>query len=141
MDTTAGKQAFQYPRQLDVWHNTVPRDVDILITHGPPNVIWSSTASDVPTCFPSSGELDHCLTFCPHSRRARLELVTCDDFQRACQAFCLMGGGDMNLFRVAFHWASAGPQKLGQRGSLLVMLLSPAGFRNRLKPDAIRVVV
>jgi len=27
------------------------------------NVIWISTASDVPTFFPSSGELDHCFTF------------------------------------------------------------------------------
>ncbi|KAL1840580.1 hypothetical protein VTJ49DRAFT_312 [Mycothermus thermophilus] len=31
-----GSWAFQYPRGEDVWAGTVPRDVDILITHGPP---------------------------------------------------------------------------------------------------------
>jgi hypothetical protein len=31
-----GNWAFQYPRDLNVWHNRVPEDVDILITHGPP---------------------------------------------------------------------------------------------------------
>lgn len=31
-----GNWAFQYPRELDVWGNTIPIDTDILVTHGPP---------------------------------------------------------------------------------------------------------
>lgn len=30
-----GNWAFQYPRLTDVWANSVPNDVDILVTHGP----------------------------------------------------------------------------------------------------------
>lgn len=31
-----GNWAFQYPRGMDVWTRTIPLDVDILVTHGPP---------------------------------------------------------------------------------------------------------
>ncbi len=31
-----GNWAFQYPRYKDMWTSTVPSDVDILVTHGPP---------------------------------------------------------------------------------------------------------
>ncbi|KAF2714181.1 Metallo-dependent phosphatase, partial [Pleomassaria siparia CBS 279.74] len=31
-----GNWAFQFPRQRDVWTNTVPRDTDVLLCHGPP---------------------------------------------------------------------------------------------------------
>ncbi|KAI8633570.1 Metallo-dependent phosphatase [Xylariaceae sp. FL1651] len=31
-----GNWEFHYPRQDDVWKNTVPEDTDVLITHGPP---------------------------------------------------------------------------------------------------------
>lgn len=31
-----GSPAFQYPRSTDVWSNTVPANIDILITHSPP---------------------------------------------------------------------------------------------------------
>lgn len=31
-----GNWAFQYPRGENVWRDTIPQDVDILITHGPP---------------------------------------------------------------------------------------------------------
>jgi hypothetical protein len=32
-----GKEfAFQYPRGQDTWSNTIPEDVDILVTHNPP---------------------------------------------------------------------------------------------------------
>lgn len=31
-----GTSAFQQPRDEDIWSNTVPKDTDILLTHGPP---------------------------------------------------------------------------------------------------------
>ncbi|KAF1913355.1 Metallo-dependent phosphatase-like protein, partial [Ampelomyces quisqualis] len=33
--TRYGNWGFQYPPQEDIWHNSVPFDTDILITHGP----------------------------------------------------------------------------------------------------------
>lgn len=34
--TRHGNWAFQYPRNQDVWTNSVPDGIDVLITHGPP---------------------------------------------------------------------------------------------------------
>ncbi|SCO77617.1 related to phosphoesterases [Fusarium oxysporum] len=31
-----GNWSFQYPRSKDVWSGTVPNDIDVLVTHGPP---------------------------------------------------------------------------------------------------------
>lgn len=31
-----GNWAFQYPRSRNVWRNTIPEQIDILVTHGPP---------------------------------------------------------------------------------------------------------
>ncbi|KAF2761225.1 putative phosphoesterase [Pseudovirgaria hyperparasitica] len=36
MSPRHGNWAFQYPRTEDIWTNTIPSDLDILITHGPP---------------------------------------------------------------------------------------------------------
>ena len=33
-----GVSAFQYPREQDVWNNSIPHDVDIVVAHGPPRL-------------------------------------------------------------------------------------------------------
>lgn len=50
-----GNWAFQYPRSTDVWHESIPPDTDVLITHTPPRGHLDLNTSVVPFYLMSCG--------------------------------------------------------------------------------------
>ncbi|KAL2128395.1 hypothetical protein VTI74DRAFT_9251 [Chaetomium olivicolor] len=97
-----GNWAFQYPNGADVWAGTVPRDIDILVTHRPPR-----------------GHLDLLRLGCEHLLRelwrvrprlhvfghvhegAETEWLQLDKLQDAYEQTVVAGGGLSNLVRTA----------------------------------------
>jgi Icc-related predicted phosphoesterase len=134
-----GNWAFQYPRENDIWHDSVPDDVDILVTHGPPkghldlnNLGCAHLLAEVWRTRPLLHVFGHI-----HAGRGQ-EWIQYDSFQRAYEAICLRTGGVINLFWATFCYAVG---RSRQGSSLLVNAAVVGGFRDELRREAIRVVI
>ncbi|KAF8864051.1 Metallo-dependent phosphatase [Acephala macrosclerotiorum] len=69
-----GRWAFMYPNDTDVWHESIPADTDIVVTHGPPKWHLDCTLS---------GEHIGCPHLLRELKRVRPPLVICGHVHEA----------------------------------------------------------
>ena len=137
-----GNWAFQYHRWVDVWGGTVPEDVDILVTHGPPR-----------------GHLDLLKLGCPHLLhelwrvRPRLhvfghvhegagtEWLTFDGIQDAYEQTVLAGGGCWNLVWTVKEFIQSRCRPESEAKCLLVNPSIVGGLRDHERRYPIKAVI
>ena len=137
-----GNWAFQYSRNQDVWHTSIPEDVDILVTHGPPK-----------------GHLDAGYLGCKHllkevwRTKPRLhifghvhdgygmEWVQYDRLQKAYENTVMASGGLWNLVRVLFEFVVAHVNPVKESRTLFVNAAMVGGLRDEQRRVPITVHV
>lgn len=137
-----GTPAFQFPRSEDIWANTIPKDVDVLVTHCPPR-----------------GHLDGLQLGCVHLLREvwrvrprvhvfghihegmGTEWVNFDGLQRAFEETVISEGGFMNLLCVFLEFIKASLRPDIEATGLFVNACMVGGLRDEERRDPIRVIV
>ncbi|KAJ5630649.1 uncharacterized protein N7484_010749 [Penicillium longicatenatum] len=137
-----GTPAFQFPRSEDIWANTIPKDVDVLVTHCPP-----------------AGHLDGLQLGCVHLLRevwrARprvhvfghihegmgTEWVNYDGLQRKYENVSLSGGGVWNLMCVLLEFIKASLRPDVEAKGLFVNACMVGGLRDEERRDPIKVII
>ncbi|RWA12339.1 hypothetical protein EKO27_g2780 [Xylaria grammica] len=137
-----GNWAFQYPRESDVWKDTIPTDTDILITHGPPRAHLDLTTLGCPHLLQELWRVHPVLHVFGHVHEGYgHEWVRFDSFQAAYERAILMGGGFWNLVGVlkAFVISSFSPPTFAT-----CQLVNPSlvgGLRDDVRRKPIKVYI
>ncbi|KAJ6103156.1 hypothetical protein N7486_005583 [Penicillium sp. IBT 16267x] len=136
-----GTPAFQFPRSEDIWANTIPKDVDVLVTHCPPR-----------------GHLDRLQLGCVHLLRevwrvrprvhvfghvhegVGTEWVNFDGLQREFEG-TVMSAGVFNLLCVFLEFIKASLRPDVEATGLFVNACMVGGQRDEERRDPIRVVI
>lgn len=139
-----GNWAFQYPRaEADkTWRGTVPDDVDILITHGPPRAHLDTLRLGCPALLDELWRVRPRLHVFGHVHEGYgTEWLDFDAVQEAYERTVVAGGGLWNVARlvVAFVQAVLGPRT--EARSLLVNPCLVGGLRDdeRRKPVVVHI--
>ncbi len=137
-----GNWAFQYPRGEDVWAETIPRDIDILVTHGPPR-----------------GHLDLLRLGCEHLLRelwrvrprlhvfghvhegAGTEWLHFDEVQEAYERTVVAGGGVWNLVWTMKAFIRSLFLPTAEARCLLVNPAIAGGLKDEERRRPVRVVI
>lgn len=100
-----GNWAFQYPRAENIWHDTIPEDIDVLITHAPPrghcdllNLGCVHLLNELWRVRPRLHVFGHV------HEGAEVETVQFDALQLAYERTVISGGGVWNLMWTAFKF-------------------------------------
>jgi Icc-related predicted phosphoesterase len=136
-----GNWAFQYQRSQDIWRGSVPDDVDILITHGPPkghldlNFGCDFLLSELWRTRPLLHVFGHI-----HAGHGR-EWLKYDGLQKSYEAACRSGGGVVRLLSVVreFLWSYVSQGDVAK--TLLVNASVVGGLRDELRRDATEVLI
>lgn len=139
-----GNWAFQYPRAENVWDDIrIPEDIDILITHGPPNThldLGRYGCKFLRSCLWSMRRRPLLHVFGHIHGAYGKETLCWDDFQRAYESIMDDDAKWMNLIRLMWH---ALLQLLRQRypceRTVMVNAAAVGGLRDEKRRDAICV--
>jgi Icc-related predicted phosphoesterase len=141
-----GVSAFQYPRDEDFWTDRIPRDVDIVVTHGPPHLHLDTQSFHRAGCPYLAEELFRCrprLAVFGHIHAAYgREDVLLDGALLAHDSIQRGWGGHYELVELFFRVYGAKvqgwllPTKLG-RVTTLVNASVVAGRRNELRNEPV----
>lgn len=103
-----GNWAFQYPRNQDIWVDSVPEGIDILITHSPPNAHLDLLKLGCVHLLKSLWRVQPRLHVFGHIHEsAWTEWIFFDKLQLAYERVVVAGGGFINLFWVVWEFVLA----------------------------------
>lgn len=101
---SCGSWAFTYPPDNDIWHNAIPSDTDIVVTHGPPK--WHLDAT-------LRGEHIGCPHLLRELKRVRPQLVVCGHVHEAHGEEKLLFDGIENAWEKIMETNSSSGSLLG----------------------------
>ena len=137
-----GSWAFQYPRLRDVWTDSVPDDVDILVTHGPPkshldlnHAGCSYLLAELWRTRPRLHVFGHI-----HAGHGQ-EWLRYDRLQEAYEAAVKAGGGLRALAQVVYEFISGFFRSRARPRTLLVNASIVGGMRDELRRKPVQVVI
>lgn len=137
-----GTPAFQFPRSEDIWANTIPMNVDVLVTHCPPR-----------------GHLDRLQLGCVHLLREvwrvrprvhvfghihegmGAEWVNFDGLQRAFENIIMSEGGVLNLLCIFVEFVKASLRPGVEATGLFVNACMVGGLRDEERRDPIKLTI
>ncbi|KAF2149247.1 Metallo-dependent phosphatase [Myriangium duriaei CBS 260.36] len=137
-----GNWAFQYPREENVWTNTIPDGVDILVTHGPPRGHLDLLTYGCTNLLGELWRVRPRLHVFGHVHEGYgSEWIRFDDLQKAYECTVVANGGIGNLCltTAACIRSLFGPPARGK--CLLVNAAMVGGLRDDERRQAIRVVI
>ncbi|KAK3941338.1 Metallo-dependent phosphatase-like protein [Diplogelasinospora grovesii] len=137
-----GNWAFQYSRSEDVWAGTVPRGIDVLVTHGPPRAHLDLLRLG---CEYLLGELwrvrPRLHVFGHVHEGAGTEWLQFDELQDAYERTVLAGGGIWNLARTVMEILRTFFRPAAEAKCLLVNAAVVGGLRDDERRRPIKVVI
>jgi Icc-related predicted phosphoesterase len=111
-----GNWAFQYPQSQDIWANSVPEGIDILITHGPPLAHLDLQKLGCPHLLQALWRVKPRLHVFGHIHEgAGVEWISFSRLQAAYELTIISGGGFKNLLYTAWEFFKG---YLGLQGSV-----------------------
>jgi Icc-related predicted phosphoesterase len=139
-----GNWAFQYPRNEDVWKDTIPRDTDILITHGPPKGHLDAGRLGCESLLNEVGRVKPKLHVFGHIHAGYgMERVQYDGLQSAYERTVVRGGGLWNLGRVLIELVKTYlfPGTIGSSRGVFVNAAIVGGLRDEQMRRPITVYI
>lgn len=137
-----GNWAFQYPRNRDVWHNNIPADTDILITHGPPKGHLDAEQLGCKYLLDELWRKKPRLHVFGHVHEGHgVEWVQFDGLQKAYENTVIAGGGLWNLGRVLLEFFVARFASSKESRALFVNPAMVGGLRDEQRRRPITVYV
>ncbi|SPQ27448.1 cc3b843d-3db8-42c1-82e1-65eff0d88a0f [Thermothielavioides terrestris] len=137
-----GNWAFQYPRGDDVWAGTVPRDVDVLVTHGPPRAHLDLLRLGCVHLLRELWRVRPRLHVFGHVHEgAGTEWLRFDALQEAYERTVIAGGGIWNLLRTLNEFLRALFRTEVEAKCLLVNAAIVGGLRDNERRRPIKVVI
>lgn len=137
-----GNWAFQYPRCEDVWAGTVPGDVDVLVTHGPPRAHLDLLKLGCVHLLRELWRVRPRLHVFGHVHEgAGTEWLRFDELQGAYERTVVAGGGLWNLAQTVKEFVRALFRPATEAKCLLVNPAVVGGLRDTERRRPIRVVI
>lgn len=137
-----GNWAFQYPRSEDVWANSVPEGIDILITHGPPLAHLDLLKSGCPHLLQTLWKVRPRLHIFGHIHEgAGVEWVTFSRLQDAYERTIASQGGFRNLLFTAWEFFKGYPGLAAEAKCLLVNPSIVGGLRDNERREPVKVLI
>lgn len=142
-----GNWAFQYPRDEDAWHGTIPEDTDILITHAPPRGHRDLNFGCVHLLRELWRVRPRLHVFGHVHEGVGTEVVQFDALQSAYERTAIAGGGVWNLIRTAYRFFGSlfrrgfGAQEMTGARSTLVNPAIAGGLRDVQARQPVKVVI
>lgn len=139
-----GNWAFQYPRSESekTWRGTIPDDVDILVTHGPPRAHLDTLRLGCPALLGEVWRVRPRLHIFGHVHEGYgTEWLDFDAVQEAYERTVVAGGGLWNVIRLAVAFIRAMLRPGAEARSLLVNPCIVGGLRDdeRRKPIVVQI--
>ena len=105
---SCGRWAFTYPHDTDVWHDTIPADADIVVTHGPPKCHLDRTLRGehigCPYLLKELKRVRPPLVICGHVHEAHgEEMLVFDEVESIWENIMETNGGSGGLLGLAFR--------------------------------------
>lgn len=136
-----GNWAFQYPQSQDVWASSVPDEIDVLITHGPP-LAHLDLKVGCPHLLRTLWRVRPRLHVFRHVHEgAGTEWMSFNGLQDAYERTVTAGGGIGNLLLTAWELAMACFSPVVEAKSLLVNASIVGGLRDNERRPPIKVFV
>jgi len=137
-----GNWAFQYPRGEDVWAGTVPGDVDVLVTHGPPRAHLDLLKLGCEHLLRELWRVRPRLHVFGHVHEgAGTEWLRFDELQGAYERTVVAGGGVWNLVLTVKEFVRALFRPPAEAKCLLVNPAVVGGLRDTERRRPIKVVI
>ncbi|GAB1314235.1 Phosphoric ester [Madurella fahalii] len=137
-----GNWAFQYPRSDNIWAGTVPRDVDILVTHGPPRAHLDLLRLGCVYLLRELWQVRPRLHIFGHIHEgAGTEWLPFDALQDAYERTAIAGGGIWNLLRTLNEFLRVLFRTEAEAKCLLVNPAIVGGLRDNERRRPIKVVI
>ena len=137
-----GNWAFQYPRSQDVWKGTVPDDIDILVTHGPPRGHLDLLTLGCPYLLDELWRVRPRLHVFGHVHEgAGTEPLHFDALQGAYERTVIAGGGFWNFLWTVRAFSQVLCRPATEARCLLVNPSMVGGLRDEQRRRPIKVIV
>ncbi|KAL2120452.1 hypothetical protein VTJ04DRAFT_4479 [Mycothermus thermophilus] len=137
-----GNWAFQYPRIRDVWRGTVPYDVDILVTHGPPKAHLDLQGIGCQHLLRELWRVRPRLHVFGHVHEGHgTEWLRFDDLQGIYERTVQDRGGLWNLLRAAVEFVRSMLRLPLEARCLLVNAAVVGGLRDEERRRPIKVII
>lgn len=137
-----GNWAFQYPRSQDVWAESVPDGIDVLITHGPPRAHLDLLNLGCVYLLQALWRVRPRLHVFGHVHEgAGSEWLLFDGLQRAYERTVVARGGLWNLLATMREFVRAFFYLSVEAKCLLVNPAVVGGLRDDERREAVRVVI
>ncbi|KAL2200450.1 Metallo-dependent phosphatase-like protein [Corynascus similis CBS 632.67] len=137
-----GNWAFQYPRSVDVWTGTIPDDVDVLITHGPPRAHLDLLQLGCTHLLRELWRVRPRLHVFGHVHEgAGTEWLQFDELQDALERTVLAGGGLWNLLWMLKAFVRSLLRSPAEAKCLLVNAAVVGGLRDNERRRPVKVMI
>ena len=137
-----GNWAFQYTRGEDVWAETIPRDIDVLVTHGPPRAHLDLLRLGCEHLLRELWRVRPTLHVFGHVHEgAGTEWLRFDELQDAYERTVVDGGGLWNLMWTLKAFIRSLLRPVAEARCLLVNPAIVGGLRDEERRRPIRVVI
>ncbi|KAJ5729944.1 uncharacterized protein N7483_004452 [Penicillium malachiteum] len=140
--TRHGNWVFQYPKSKDVWADSVPEGIDVLITHTPPNAHLDLLKFGCVQLLKSLWRVQPRPHVFGHIHEdAGTEWISFDKLQLAYEHTVADGGGVKNLLRTAWEFGMAWLSPVTESRCLLVNPSIVGGLRDDERREPVKVVI
>lgn len=137
-----GNWAFQYPREEDVWIDSVPEGIDVLITHGPPIAHLDLLKLGCGHLLQTLWRVQPRLHVFGHVHEgAGTEWVSFDKIQLAYETTIVARGGVGNLLWTAWEFVMSYLSPPKEAKCLLVNPSIIGGLRDNERRDPVKVII
>lgn len=137
-----GSWAFQHPRSEDVWVNSVPEGIDVLITHGPPIAHLDLLKLGCGHLLQTLWRVQPRLHVFGHIHEgAGIESISFDKLQLAYERTVASGGGLQNLLWTIWEFGRAWFYPATKAKCLLVNPSILGGLRDTERRDPVKVII
>ncbi|KAJ5669110.1 hypothetical protein N7462_010180 [Penicillium macrosclerotiorum] len=137
-----GNWAFQYPKGEDVWVDSVPEGIDVLITHTPPNAHLDLLKLGCVQLLKSLWRVQPRLHVFGHIHEgAGIEWISFDKLQLAYERTVATGGGVKNLLWTIWEFGMAWFSPVGESKCLLINSSIIGGLRDNERREPVIVVI
>ncbi|UKZ72400.1 hypothetical protein TrVFT333_000029 [Trichoderma virens FT-333] len=137
-----GNWAFQYPRAVNIWNGKVPREIDILVTHGPPRGHLDLLKYGCVYLLEILWQLQPKLHVFGHIHEGYgSEWLPFDGLQKAFEKSVIDGGGASNLFWVAWEFLKVIFMPRWEAQTMLVNAAMVGGLRDDLERQPAKILI
>ena len=137
-----GNWAFQYPRNKDIWIDSTPEGIDILITHSLPSAHLHLLKFDCVHLLKLLWRVQPRLHVFGHIHEGEgTERISFDRLQFAYERTVAAGGGMINLMRMVWEFAIAWFSPITEAKCLLVNPSIVGGLRDNERREPVKVII